>query len=93
MCNLYILLCRDNSLYTGVAKDIEERLEVHNSGKGSKYVNSRKPFKLIYTECFESWSEALKREIEIKKWSREEKINRLKLNIGNLRNTPHIVRK
>lgn len=87
------MLCKDRSLYTGIAKNLEERMEMHRIGKGSKYVNSRKPFRLIYTESFESWSEALKREIEIKKWSREEKINRLKLNIGNLRNTPHIVRK
>lgn len=79
MCYLYILICRDNSLYTGIAKNLDERMEMHNSGRGSKYVNSRKPFRLIYTESFEVWSKALKREIEIKKWSREEKIQKLKL--------------
>lgn len=81
MFSLYILLCADNSLYTGIAKDLNERLEVHRSGKGSKYVKSRKPFKLIYTEGFTTWSDALKREIEIKKWSRVEKIQKLKLNV------------
>lgn len=79
---LYILLCKDNSLYTGVAKNLDERMEMHKSGKGSKYVNSRKPFDLIYTESFESWSEALKREIEIKKWSRVEKIKKLGLEVA-----------
>ncbi|MCA9380158.1 GIY-YIG nuclease family protein [Candidatus Dojkabacteria bacterium] len=85
MCNLYILLCKDKSLYTGIAKNLEERMEIHKIGKGSKYVNSRKPFKLIYTESFESWSEALKREMEIKKWSRAQKIARLGLNFEKIK--------
>lgn len=81
MCYLYILLCRDDSLYTGVAKNLDERMKMHKSGKGSKYVNSRKPFVLIHTETFDSWSEAMKREIEIKKWSRGEKIKKLGLDV------------
>jgi putative endonuclease len=79
MFYIYILKCRDNSLYTGFAVDIEKRLETHRKGLGSKYVRSRLPFELIYSEKFETKSEALKREIEIKSWSREQKINFLKL--------------
>lgn len=79
---LYILLCSDNSLYTGIAIDIEKRLAAHSSGKGSKYVYSRKPFKLIYQEKFSNKSDALKREAEIKSWSRGEKIENLGLELN-----------
>jgi putative endonuclease len=76
---LYILLCSDDSLYTGITNDLEKRIETHKSGKGSKYVRSRIPFKLIYKEELPDKSQALKREIEVKSWSREEKIRELKL--------------
>jgi putative endonuclease len=81
MYYLYILLCNDNSLYTGITNNIKSRLEMHREGKGSKYVRSRLPFKHIYTEELESKSEALKKEIEIKKMSREEKIKVLGLKV------------
>lgn len=81
MYYLYILLCSDNSLYTGITTDIENRLNVHDTGKGSKYVYSHRPFKLIYQEEFPNRSEASKREIKIKGWSREEKIKRLGLDV------------
>ncbi len=57
-------------------------MKVHRSGKGSKYVRAHLPFKLIYTEEFETKSEAMKREIEIKNWSREEKIQNLQLKLN-----------
>ena len=79
MYHLYILLCRDSALYTGITNDLKKRLFVHNSGKGSKYVYSHRPFKLIYQEDFETRSEVQKREYEIKKWSRERKIAELGL--------------
>lgn len=78
---LYILKCRDNSLYTGITNDLAKRLETHKKGKGSKYVLSRLPFELVYTENFETKSEALKREIEIKSWSREAKIKNFGLKV------------
>ena len=81
MYYLYILLCNDNTLYTGITNNIESRLEIHRLGKGSKYVRSRLPFKHIYTEELESKSEALKREIEVKNLSREGKIKALNLKI------------
>ncbi len=79
MYHLYILLCRDSALYTGITNDLKKRLFVHNSGKGSKYVYSHRPFKLIYQEDFETRSEVQKREYEIKSWSREKKIEELGL--------------
>ena len=79
MYHLYILRCSDNSLYTGVTNDLENRMLVHNSGKGSKYVYSHRPFKLIYQEDFETRSEVQKREYEIKSWTREKKIEELGL--------------
>lgn len=82
MYHLYILCCSDNSLYTGITNDLGKRVDVHNSGKGSKYVYSHRPFKLIYQEEFRNRSDALKREAEIKRWSRREKIEKLGLDIS-----------
>lgn len=76
---VYILLCQDKSLYTGITNNLEKRLRAHRDGKGSKYVSSRLPVELIYQEVLENKSEALKRELEIKRWSKEKKIRILKL--------------
>ena len=79
---LYILKCSDGSLYTGITNNLEHRLEMHKSGKGSKYVRSKLPFKLVYTESLEGRSLASKREIKIKNLTRDEKlllINKAKL--------------
>ncbi len=81
MYYLYILRCSDDSLYTGISNDLDKRMKTHREGKGSKYVRAHSPFKMIYSEEFETKSEALKREIEIKKWSRAEKIENLRLKI------------
>lgn len=71
---IYILRCADGTLYTGWTNDLEKRLQTHNSGKGAKYTRSRRPVELVYTESFATRSEAMKREAEIKKLSREEKL-------------------
>lgn len=71
---IYMLKCNDGSLYTGVTNNLEARLGVHRLGKGSKYVRSRRPFELIYTEEHPSKSDALKREHQIKRLSRDAKI-------------------
>lgn len=47
---LYILRCRDDSLYTGITTDVEKRLEMHRSGKGAKYTRGRAPLELVYRE-------------------------------------------
>lgn len=73
MYTLYVIRCADDTLYTGIAKDLEKRLAVHRSGKGSVYVRARLPFSLVYTEKYKDRSRATKREMEIKKMSRVEK--------------------
>lgn len=73
MWKLYILRLEDGSLYTGITKDIERRLKQHKEGRGSKYVRSRLPLKLVHTEEHENRSKASKREAEIKSWSKGRK--------------------
>ncbi len=71
---LYILECKDGTFYTGITDDLERRLAVHNSGKGAKYTRGRGPLVLRYTELCADRSSALRREIEIKKLRREQKM-------------------
>ena len=71
---VYILRCGDDSLYTGITTDLEHRVTVHNSGKGAKYTRSRLPVEAVYWEAALDKSSALRRELEIKKMSREEKL-------------------
>ncbi len=70
---LYILRCKDGTLYTGITTDVDKRLEAHRSGKGAKYTRGRSPLELVYRETCGSHSEALKRERKIKSLTREEK--------------------
>lgn len=70
---LYILSCGDGTLYTGITNDVEKRLEVHRAGKGAKYTRGRQPLKLVYQEICENHSLALKRELAVKKLTRQEK--------------------
>ncbi len=70
---VYILLCSDNTLYTGWTNNLEKRIKTHNDAKGAKYTKARLPVKLVYFEEYESKSDALKREASIKKMSRKEK--------------------
>lgn len=72
---LYILRCGDGSLYTGIALDARKRLAMHRSGRGAKYTRGRGPLELIYLEQCENHSAALRRELEVKKCTREEKEN------------------
>lgn len=70
---VYMLRCKDNSLYTGITNDLEKRLEAHNSGKGAKYTRSHRPVTLAYSEKLPDRSSALRREAEIKKLTRQQK--------------------
>ena len=67
---IYIVKCNDGSLYTGYAKNVEQRVAKHNNGQGAKYTKIRRPVKLVYQETFDNKSDALKREYEIKTYSR-----------------------
>lgn len=71
---IYIVKCNDGSLYTGYAKNVEQRVAKHNNGKGAKYTKIRRPVKLVYQETFDNKSDALKREYEIKTYSRAKKL-------------------
>jgi putative endonuclease len=70
---IYIILCSDNSLYTGITTDIERRLRQHESGRGAKYFRGRQPTELVYLENGHSRSSASKREAEIKRMTRTDK--------------------
>ena len=76
---VYMLECSDNSIYTGITNNLEERLKRHQSGKGAKYLRGRLPIKLVYEESFINRSEATKKEIHIKKMSKKEKRNLIDL--------------
>ncbi len=71
---VYIVSCCDNSLYTGVSNNLTKRVAAHNSKKGAKYTRSRVPVSLVYSEEYETQSAALRREHQIKKLSRTQKI-------------------
>ena len=70
---LYILRCNNNSLYTGITNNLDHRLKTHMEGNGSKYVNAHLPFQLVYTQKCVNKSTALKKEIQIKKLTKEKK--------------------
>ena len=74
--SLYIIEASDASLYTGITTDVERRFEEHlNCQKGAKYFNGRRPVRIVYREDGHSRSSASRREMEIKKLSRQEKQN------------------
>jgi len=71
---LYIIQCSDSSLYTGITTDIFRRLKEHNAKKGAFYTKNKTPVKLVYQEAMTGQSEARKREAQIKKLTRGEKL-------------------
>ncbi len=70
---VYMVRCCDESLYTGITINIEERIKKHNVGLGAKYTRSRKPVALVWSEEVESESVARIRETAIKKWDKKKK--------------------
>jgi putative endonuclease len=70
---VYILLCRDGTLYTGAAKDLAKRLREHRARRASRYTRSRLPVRLAWSAEVESWSAALREERRIKGMRRAEK--------------------
>jgi len=71
---VYIILCSDESLYTGITVDPERRFSQHAAGKGAKYFRGRLPIRIVYLEGGHSRSTAGKREAQIKLASRAEKV-------------------
>ncbi len=79
---IYIVRCSDDSLYTGITKNIERRIDEHNNGKESAaYTRARRPVELVYQESYKTRSDVTRREIEIKRLSKEEK----ELMVGRIR--------
>ncbi|MBI3231653.1 MAG: GIY-YIG nuclease family protein [Candidatus Doudnabacteria bacterium] len=74
----YVLRCKDGTLYCGSTKNTKNREKLHNAGKGSVYVKTHGGGKVVYTEGFKTLSNALRREIQVKKWSRIQKKNLIK---------------
>lgn len=78
MWYVYIIECKDKTLYTGITTDIDRRLTEHNSGHGGRFTRFRNPVKLVYCRKAENRSDALKQEAEIKKLKRNDKVNLIK---------------
>lgn len=81
---VYILLCGDGTLYTGMTDDIHKRIAAHRSGKGAKYTRGRGPLILRYLEELPTRSMALQRENAIKRMKRTEKLDLCNSNKGSV---------
>ena len=71
---VYILLCSDNTLYTGWTNNLQQRIKMHEENRGAKYTRGRGPVQLVYFEEIEDKSAALKREYAIKRMTRVQKM-------------------
>ncbi len=71
---VYVVECADGTLYTGWTTDVERRLKTHNAGRGARYTRERGPVRLVYVEEQSDRRAALKRELAIKRLSRERKL-------------------
>ncbi len=84
MAYVYILICADQTLYTGWTVDLERRLSEHNGGKkGSRYTRARRPVRLAYSEVLADSVSAMRREAQIKKLSRTQKLELIAENRPN----------
>ena len=72
---VYLLKCKDKSIYTGITTDVARRFKEHKEGKGGHYTRSKKAVKVLYSEKHKNRSSALKRELELKGWSRKKKLS------------------
>lgn len=75
---VYVILCDDDSLYTGITNNLERRIKEHQTKSGGHYTKSHRSIKLLYHEKFLNKAEAAKREKQIKGWRREKKLNLVK---------------
>lgn len=72
--HVYVIKCKDDTLYTGITNDLERRIKAHNSGNGCRFTKYRAPVELVHSEKVRSKSLALKREAQIKSLSRADKL-------------------
>lgn len=75
---VYMLLCKDQSIYTGITDNVERRFLAHKAGKGGRYTKSHQAIKILHTESLSTKNAALKREAEIKSWNRRKKLDFIK---------------
>ena len=71
---VYILRCADGTLYTGITNDLDRRLKAHNAGTASKYTRVRRPVTMVYQKNADTKGDALRRELQIKSMSRQQKM-------------------
>jgi putative endonuclease len=79
---VYILECEDGSLYTGITTDVKRRFREHEAGTGGHYTRAKRAKRIVHTERRRTRSAALKREAEIKSWSRNQKLTMIKASLG-----------
>jgi putative endonuclease len=89
--SVYIIHCSDDSYYTGISNDVERRIEQHASLRGAKYFRGRKPQRLVYLESGHTRSTATRREVEIKKLSRIEKVKLLDADSNEVSDDPVVI--
>jgi len=70
---VYLARCANNSLYCGYCKDLNQRKEAHNNGTGAKYTRANGPVEIVYSESFKTKSEAMKREYQVKQFTKAAK--------------------
>lgn len=83
MWSVYLILCKDKSIYTGITNNLKQRFQQHKDGKGGRYTRSHQVVRILYSEKFQTKPEALKREAQIKGWKRGEKLNLTRFNKSN----------
>ncbi len=81
--SIYILECRDGSLYTGISNDVRKRLAAHKAGRGAKYTRAHLPVALRYVEKCGTRGQAMSREYEVKKLGRKKKLELVSKEFGN----------
>lgn len=77
--SVYVIECSDGSLYTGITTDVERRFQQHLSGRGAKYFRAKRPIKIVYTEPAIDRITASRRESEIKRMARVDKLSMLQV--------------
>lgn len=75
---LYLVRCKDQSLYIGITSNKKDRIIKHNTGQGAKWIKQHGSAKIVYTEKYDNYLEAHRRELQIKRWSRQKKENLIK---------------
>ena len=71
---VYVILCKDNSFYTGYTKDLDSRMRLHMNGKASRYTRMHRPKKIVYVEEFDSLAKAMQRERKVKRLNHNQKL-------------------